>query len=103
MLHKKISLSRSLIVFSLFLLLSCQDRLFDNPFDPDAGMIILEVINTIQTQAVQPLGLTWDGNTLWNVDGSTGALFSLDRLSGTLVRTLFPQFDTSAGTGKTQD
>ena len=78
----------SLLVFSFFSLQCCQDRLFDNPFDPQAGKILLEVVNTIFTAALVPQGLCWDGSTLWNVDYYTNTLYSLNRLNGNQVRAL---------------
>lgn len=64
---------RLLAVFSLILSAGCKDRLFDNPFDPQAGEIVFEVMNTVYTPAIAPRGMTWDGSTLWN------ARFWLDR------------------------
>lgn len=77
-----------LIAFSFFPHLSCQDRLFDNPYDPLAGEIVFEVVSTILTPSYMPLGLTWDGSTLWNIDGYNDTLYSLNRLSGAQVRAL---------------
>ena len=90
-------LFRSLAVSSLLLLLSCQDRLFDNPFDPGAGQIALEIINTIRAPTTQPLGLTWDDSTLWLISGSTNELISLDRLCGAPIRALPPPFAQASG------
>ena len=56
---------RLAIVFSFAFLHCCQDRLFDNPFDPGAGEAVFEVVHTIQTPALVPLGLAWDGSHLW--------------------------------------
>ena len=83
-------------VFSLIFAAACQDRLFDNPFDPQAGEIVFEVINTIYTPAIGPRGLTWDGTALWNVDGANETLYALNAASGGLVRTLkSPVFNTT--------
>jgi len=79
---------RLLAVFSLILSAGCKDRLFDNPFDPQAGEIVFEIMNTVYTPAIAPRGMTWDGSTLWNVDGSGDTLLSLNASNGTLVRTL---------------
>ena len=70
-----------LLAFSFFLPISCQDRLFDNPFDPKAGEIVFEVVSTILTPSYMPLSLTWDGSTVWNVDGYNETLYSLNRLA----------------------
>ena len=77
-----------LLAFSFFFHPSCQDRLFDNPFDPRAGEIVFEVVSTILTPSYMPLGLAWDGSTLWNIDGYNNTLYSLNRLSGAQVRAL---------------
>jgi hypothetical protein len=76
---------------------SCQDRIFDNPFDPDAGEVVFEVINTIPTPALIPLGLAWDGSTIWNVDGFNETLYSLNRLNGAQVRSLTSVLQVTSG------
>ena len=86
-----------LIVFSIFLHQSCQDRLFDNPFDPKAGEIVFEVVSTILTPAYMPLSLAWDGSTIWNVDGYNETLYSLNRLSGAQVRALTSPLPATTG------
>ena len=89
-------LLRLLAIFSLIFSAACQDRPFDNPFDPQAGEIVFEVVNTIYTPAVNPRGLTWDGTALWNVDGSNNTLYGLNATNGALVRTLrSPLFNTT--------
>ena len=85
------------LLVCLCLLFSCQDRLFDNPFDPDAGRVVLEVVNTILTMSYVPRGLCWDGSTLWNFDAYANTLYSLNRLSGTLVRSLSSPLPTTTG------
>ena len=82
------SVSPWLAAFSLLAGTACQDRLFDNPFYPQAGEVIFEVGNTIMTPAASPRGLTWDGTMLWNVDAASGQLIGLSPASGTVVRTL---------------
>jgi hypothetical protein len=86
-----------LIAFSLFPHPSCQDRLFDNPFDPRAGEIVFEVVSTILTPSYMPLSLTWDGSTIWNVDGYNETLYSLNRLSGAQVRALTSPLPATTG------
>jgi len=86
-----------LFVFSLSCFWSCQDRLFDNPFDPQAGQIILEIVNTILTSAFVPQGLCWDGSTIWNVDVFSNTLYSLNRLSGAQVRALTSPVAATSG------
>jgi hypothetical protein len=34
------------------------------------GEAVFEVINTIYSPAYVPRGLTWDGTTIWNIDGA---------------------------------
>ncbi len=86
-----------LTLISLCFPFSCQDRIFDNPFDPDAGEIVLEIVNTILTSAYIPQGLCWDDSTLWNVDAYSNTLYSLNRLSGTQVRALTSPLPTTTG------
>jgi streptogramin lyase len=76
------------VAFSLIVLAACQDRLFDNPFDPQVSEVVFEVANTVFTPALAPRGLTWDGTVLWNIDASAGALIGLSPANGTVVRTL---------------
>jgi streptogramin lyase len=80
--------SRLLIVSSLAVLSGCSDRLFDNPFDPEQGEVVFEIMSTIYTPALSPRGMTWDGTVLWNVDGSNGLLDGLNPANGSLVRSL---------------
>ncbi|MHB8054321.1 MAG: NHL repeat-containing protein [Candidatus Aminicenantales bacterium] len=78
----------SLVVFSCAVLPACRDRLFDNPFDPDAGEAVFEVTQTLTAPVGSPLGLTWDGSLLWTVDGSSDTIVGLNPGSGAVVRTL---------------
>ena len=93
----KIWLLLLLIAFSFFPHNSCRDRLFDNPFDPKAGEIVFEVVSTILTPSYIPLSLTWDGSTIWNVDGYNETLYSLNRLSGAQVRALTSPLPATTG------
>lgn len=79
---------RLLTAFSLIFSAGCQDRLFDNPFDPEESEIVFEVINTVYSPAFEPRGMTWDGTTLWNIDGSNDTLFGLNAASGAPIRSL---------------
>ncbi len=50
------------------------------------------------------MGLAWDGNTIWNVDGYTDTLYSLNRLNGAHVRSFYsPQPFLSGVTFDGQD
>lgn len=80
--------SRLLAASSLVFLIGCNDRLFDNPYDPGRGEAVFEVQNTIYTPAFRPAGLTWDGIVLWNVDGSNDILDGLNSANGSLIRSL---------------
>lgn len=75
-----------LAVFSLLLLSGCNDRLFDNPLDPDAELRAYEILTTIQT-SVAPLDLTFSGDALWAVD-SLSRVVALNYNSGELIREL---------------
>ncbi len=83
-----ISALRLAAVSSVVLAAACQDRLFDNPFDPAAGETVFEVVNTIFSPAFTPRGMTWDGTVLWNVDGSSDTLQAINAANGAPVRTL---------------
>lgn len=93
---KKIFPCVFLIVFSM-LFEGCRDRVFDNPFDPNAEDVFFEVTNTILTPASYPQGLAWDGAMLWNVDGAYGIAYSLDRLSGVQIRALTSPLPGTSG------
>jgi len=84
-------------VLAFVLQSACSDRLFDNPFDPDFGEALIEVVNTISTPAPWPRGLAWDGTTLWNVDASSNTLYSLNRLNGSIVRALSSPLPGTSG------
>ena len=84
-------------LISLALVSSCQDRLFNSPFDPDAGEGIFEVISTIVTPANEPRGLSWDGSTLWNVDGGANSLVSFNRFTGAPIRVLSSPLPDTTG------
>ena len=87
----------SVIASSLCLLVSCKDRVFDNPFDPEISEVIFEVVNTIPTPSAYPLGLAWDGNGLWNVDGSSNTLYCLSRSNGAQIRALTSPLPSTTG------
>jgi hypothetical protein len=78
----------SAVVFNCAVLPACRDRLFDNPFDPDAGEAVFEVAQTLTAPVASPRGLTWDGSLLWTVDESSNTLVGLNPGSGEIVRTL---------------
>ena len=97
-------LLRLATVSSLIFAVACQDRLFDNPFDPQVGEIVFEVVNTIYTPALRPRGLTWDGTAIWSVDNANEILYALNAASGGLVRTLrSPMFNTTDAAYDGQD
>jgi len=86
----------SAVVFSLAVLPACRDRLFDNPFDPDIGEVVFEVVQTLVAPGGAPRGLTWDGSLLWLVDGASNTLAGLNPASGALIRTLAPPLSPAA-------
>jgi YVTN family beta-propeller protein len=80
-----------LVIFSLVGLVACNDRLFDNPFDPDAQTSAYEIISTFQIAGIVPVDLSFSGDALWLVDAQSRVL-ALNYNSGALVRELeFPQ------------
>lgn len=79
------------IVFSLFFLAACGDRLFDNPNDPEAETLAYEILSTLQVDGIVPVDLTFSGDALWVVD-SLSRVLALNYNSGALIRELdFPQ------------
>ena len=78
-----------LAVSSLLCLAACNDRLFDNPNDPDAETRAYEILSTLQA-GIAPVDLTFSGDALWAVD-SLSRVLSLNYNSGALIRELeFP-------------
>ena len=77
----------SVIFFSLVGLAACNDRLFDNPVDPDAEVRAYEILSTIQVGGIAPLDLAFSGNALWAVD-SLGRVQALNYNSGAPIREL---------------
>ncbi len=75
------------LIISLIFLVGCQDRLFDNPFDPDAETRAYEILATLQTANIVPLDLTFSGDVLWVIDAQ-GRILSLNYNSGALIREL---------------
>jgi hypothetical protein len=83
----KLSPLALLAVFSLFSLAACNDRLFDNPNDPDAETRAYEILSTLQVDAIAPLDLAFSGEALWVVD-SLSRVLALNYNSGALIREL---------------
>lgn len=75
-----------LAAFSLLCLAACNDRLFDNPYDPDAETRAYEILSTLQSVIV-PLDLTFSGDALWAVDAQSRVV-ALNHNSGALIREL---------------
>jgi outer membrane protein assembly factor BamB len=75
------------LAFSLLWLSGCQDRLFDNPLDPDADTRAYEILATLQTAGIVPLDITFSGDVLWVVDVNSRIL-ALNYNSGALIREL---------------
>ena len=76
------------LIFILSLLNCCQDRIFDNPFDPDPSIEGYEIISIISTADLLPVDLTFSGDSIWLVD-SFSRILSLDYNSGNIIRELF--------------
>ncbi len=74
-------------IFSLLCLAGCNDRLFDNPLDPDGDTRAYEILATLQTANIMPLDLTFSGDVLWVVDVQSRIL-ALNYNSGALIREL---------------
>ena len=74
-------------IFNLIFLTGCNDRLFDNPLDPDAETRAYEIVATLQASNVVPLDLTFSGDVLWVIDAQSRIL-ALNYNSGALIREL---------------
>jgi DNA-binding beta-propeller fold protein YncE len=90
----KLSALAALAVFSLVGLAACNDRLFDNPYDPDAQTSAYEILATLQVSGIAPVDLAFSGDALWVVDAQSRVL-ALDYNSGAQIREL--DFEQSAG------
>jgi DNA-binding beta-propeller fold protein YncE len=75
------------LVFSLIFLGGCNDRLFDNPLDPNADTRAYEIMATLQTANIVPLDITFSGDVLWVVD-TQSRILALNYNSGALIREL---------------
>ena len=51
----------SVFIFSLFFLAACNDRLFDNPYDPAAEARAYEILATLQVSGIVPVDITFSG------------------------------------------
>lgn len=76
-----------LAVFSLVGLAACNDRLFDNPYDPDAQVSAYEILATLQVGGIAPVDLAFSGDALWVVDAQSRVL-ALNPNSGAQIREL---------------
>jgi outer membrane protein assembly factor BamB len=76
-----------LAVFSLLSLAACNDRLFDNPYDPNAEARAYELLSTLQAGGIAPLDLTFSGDALWAADGRARVV-ALNYTTGALIREL---------------
>jgi hypothetical protein len=75
------------LIFSLVFLAGCNDRLFDNPLDPDAETRAYEILATLQIANIVPVDITFGVDVLWVVDAQSRIL-ALNYNSGALVREL---------------
>jgi hypothetical protein len=78
-------------IFSLIFLTGCNDRLFDNPFDPNVETRAYEIMATLPIANVIPVDITFSVDVLWVVDMQSRIL-AVNYNSGALIRELdFPQ------------
>ncbi|MEI6613440.1 MAG: hypothetical protein WCL37_00955 [Chrysiogenales bacterium] len=75
------------LVFSLIFLAGCNDRLFDNPLDPDVETRAYEILATLQIANVVPMDLAFSDDVLWVVDAQS-RIMALNYNSGALIREL---------------
>ncbi len=77
-------------IFSLIFLAGCNDRLFDNPFDPNVETRAYEILSTFQLAGIVPVDITFSGDALWVVDSQSRVL-AVNYNSGSMIRELdFP-------------
>ena len=78
-------------IFNLIFLTGCNDRLFDNPLDPNAETRAYEILATLPIANVVLVDITFGVDVLWAVDEQSRVL-AVNYNSGALVRELdFPQ------------
>jgi len=95
---KSLSVFKGYFVFLLSLFLfSCGERIFDNPFDPEATVREFAVISVLNIPFTMPRDLTWDGSTLWLIDEATDKLYSLNKFSGSVIRSLNSPLPQASG------
>ena len=84
----------ALAAFSLIAQAACNDRLFDNPHDPNAQTSAYQILATLQVSGIVPVDLAFSGDALWVVDAQSRVL-ALDYNSGAQIREL--DFEQSVG------
>jgi len=85
------------VFFISLFLFSCGERIFDNPFDPQATVREFTVISVLDIPFALPRDLTWDGSSLWLIDEATDKLYSLNKFSGSVIRSLISPLSQTSG------
>jgi len=85
------------VFFISLFLFSCGERIFDNPFDPQATVREFTVISVLDIPFALPRDLTWDGSSLWLIDEATDKLYSLNKFSGSVIRSLISPLPQASG------
>jgi len=83
-----------LAAFSLLCLAACNDRLFDNPYDPDAQPSAYEILGTLQVSGIAPVDLAFSGDALWVVDDFS-RIQALNPNTGAVIRELDPEVEAN--------
>lgn len=85
------------ILFCIFFLVAgCSERIFDNPFDPYVSKGEFFIVNYISLPTLDIGDLTWDGSTILCVSKG-GTIYSLNRVNGSVVRTIPSPIPSSTG------
>ncbi|MFB0566360.1 MAG: hypothetical protein ACETWK_11885 [Candidatus Aminicenantaceae bacterium] len=97
LLHSLSTFRGWILFFMPLFLIFCGERTFDNPFDPQASAKEFTVISVLNVTFTLPRDLTWDGSTLWLIDEGTETLYSLNKFSGSVIRTLKSPLSQASG------
>ena len=85
------------VFFISLFLFSCGERIFDNPYDPGATEREFTIIKVLNIPFSLPRDLTWDGSSLWLIDEAAGKLYSLNKFSGSVIRSLISPLPQASG------
>ena len=97
-LSKSLNIFKPIFILFLFgIFLSCGERIFDNPFDPQASKREFTVLSVLNISLILPRDLTWDGSTLWIIDEAVDTIYSINKYSGSVIRSLKSPLPQASG------